>query len=187
METVRIDNIKLTQELSKHGITNRMAGIAVGHSNKYFSKQYVDRKAVEAIEKIYGIPFSAYAYDESTTESIQMVDIDYRQLDELLKSKSISLTTAGTAVGRSWNYLRTGRIRKSVTDTIEKLYGIKLEQYQMHAENPVNAEPVEIAEEPKNEEQPVIVHSRVQIDYDELYKTIYASVYEAIKMALKEI
>lgn len=192
METVRIDNKKLTKELAKHNITNRMAGIAVGHSDKYFSKQLVDKKAVETIELIYGIPFDAYAYDENSEESDQMVSINWKRLAELFKEKNIDMNTAGRAVGKSWNYLRTDKIRKSVADTIDKLYGIKLEQYQMHAENPVNAEPVEIAEEPKNEEQPkqeqpVIVHSRVQIDYDELYKTIYASVYEAIKMAMKEI
>lgn len=186
METVRIDNKKLTKELSKHGITNRMAGIAVGHSDKYFSKQLVDKKAVETIELIYGIPFDAYAYDENSEESDQMVSINWKRLSDLLKEKEIDMNVAGRAVGKSWNYLRTDKIRKSVADTIEKLYGIKLEQYQ--SEEPVQAE---IAEEPKQEEpkgqQPVIVHSRVQIDYDELYKTIYASVYKAIKMALKEI
>lgn len=187
METVRIDNKKLTKELSKHGITNRMAGIAVGHSDKYFSKQLVDKKAVETIELIYGIPFDAYAYDENSEESDQMVSINWKRLSDLLKEKGIDMNVAGRAVGKSWNYLRTDKIRKSVADTIEKLYGIELERYQ--SEEPV--EKMEIAEEPKQEEpkqeQPVIVHSRVQIDYDELYKTIYASVYEAIKMSLKEI
>lgn len=187
METVRIDNKKLTKELAKHNITNRMAGIAVGHSDKYFSKQLVDKKAVETIELIYGIPFDAYAYDENSEESDQMVSINWKRLSDLLKEKGIDMNVAGRAVGKSWNYLRTDKIRKSVADTIEKLYGIELERYQI--EEPV--EKMEIAEEPKKEEpkqeQPVIVHSRVQIDYDELYKTIYASVYEAIKMALKEI
>lgn len=187
METVRIDNKKLTKELAKHGITNQMAGIAVGHSGKYFSKQNVGRKEVETIERIYGIPYEAYAYDENSEESVQMVSINWKRLAELLRENGVDMSAAGRAVGKSWNYLRADKIRKSVADTIEKLYGIKLEQYQ--SEQPVQVE--QIAEEPKQEEskqeQPVIVHSRVQIDYDELYKTIYASVYEAIKMALKEI
>ena len=188
METVRIDNKKLTKELAKHGITNQMASIAVGHSGKYFSKQNVGRKEVETIERIYGIPYEAYAYDENSEESVQMVGINWKLLAELLKEKGIDMNVAGRAVGKSWDYLRAERIRKSVADSIEKLYGIKLEQYQ--SEQPVQVE--QTAEEPKQEEskqeqRPVIVHTRVQIDCDELYKTIYASVYEAIKMAMKEI
>lgn len=179
METIKIDNRKLTAELAKRGITSSRAGIAVGHSEKYLSRKNVDMKAVEAIERIYGIPYDAYAYDENSEQSDQTVSINWKRLAELLKEKGIDMNVAGRAVGKSWNYLRAERIRKSVADTIEKLYGIKLEQYQ--TEEPAH---VDTADEPE-EKQPVTVN--VQIDYNELYKTIYSSVYEAVKMALKEI
>lgn len=179
METVRIDNRKLADELAKRGITRSRAGIAVGHSEKYFSNQCVDKKAVEAIEKIYGIPYSAYSCIENSEESVEMVNINCKRLAELLGAKGVRMNTAGRAVGMSYNYFRNGRIRKSATDSIEQLYGIKLEQYQEGT--PTNGEEIEKAEE----KQPAVVN--VQIDYNELYKTIYSSVYEAVKMALKEI
>lgn len=98
-------------------------------------------------------------------------DVDYSRLDYLLKKRGLTAAKAGRELGFSDNYFANvkarGRITKSGAILLERVFGIKAEDYSMNEAEPVNEKPAEF-------------------DYDRLYEVIYTAVYQAVKMAWKE-
>ena len=101
------------------------------------------------------------------------IKINVKELEHELRRRGITLSEASREMGFRSNYFgnikNRGYLPKTTILLLDKLYGIKEEQYS-----------AEKKEEPKAEEKPV------EIDYDKLYEVVYSAVYQAMKMAWKE-
>lgn len=100
------------------------------------------------------------------------VKVDGTRLQTALKRRGITMRQASQEMGYADSYLsygctKAGHLLPSVVIMLEKLYGIKQEEYEVKPEATEEAKPV--------------VPS---FDMNELYKTIYTAVFNATKEAL---
>lgn len=104
----------------------------------------------------------------------EMVEVNFGKLKEQFKKRGLNSSKAGVELGYSANYFANvrarGKMSKSATILLDRVYGIKESDYVVQDEQEVKVEAIS-----------------PQIDYDKLYEVIYSAVYQATKMALKEI
>ena len=105
----------------------------------------------------------------------QMYAFNREKYKAILKKKGLSQETVALALGKSRSYGSHLVINQTFVDGLKKYYGISLEDIDAVQ---VCKEKSESNKKPKSYDH--------GIDYDQLYKCIYAAVYQAVKKALSE-
>lgn len=113
---------------------------------------------------------------------IKTIKIDGQKLKLLIAAKGMNQREASEKIGNGRSFISSacgyGCMSLKAALAIEAILGIKRSDFEI-------VEP-EIAEEPEHIENAPILASD-GIDYDRLYKIIYAAVYNATKDAWKEM
>lgn len=108
-----------------------------------------------------------------------MMPIDPERLRNELKKRGLSIGGAGIEIGYSANYMNNNLSRKNISHAgivaMEKVFNLKYDDYKPIQEAPTDYAFRDVVEAPAD-----------PIDYDRLYKTIYAAVYEAMKKVWNE-
>ena len=103
------------------------------------------------------------------------VKVDKTRFDDSLKRRGLMKTHVSIEMGYGKSNLgmmvRDGRFNPQVVVMLDKLYGIKPEEYEVKEEEP----------KPEKKEK-----KSSSLDMNELYKTIYTAVFNAMKQAWKE-
>lgn len=106
--------------------------------------------------------------------------IDTSKLMHEINVRNLSLSQVDRDTGRCITYtsraLRRGKMAVTQAILLERMYGIKRDDYEL-----VEPEPVVVVEPPKDTDKPCV------LDYDKLYNTIYAAVYAALRMNADEM
>lgn len=106
----------------------------------------------------------------------ERINIDPNKLRAELTMRNLKLRTACEAMGYSKqalnDVLKRGHIGKPMATMLDKLFNIKIDDYKLYPE-PEDAE-----------NEPILASDG--LDYEKLYKTIYAAVYNAVKQAWRD-
>ncbi len=95
------------------------------------------------------------------------------KLKDIIKSKGLTQAKMSIALGRSHAYLSNGIISNEFLKGLERYYGISGKDID-----------AKLIDGSKGSE--IVTEGPKAVDYDELYKCIYGTVYQAVKKALNE-
>lgn len=134
-----IDKDMLTQTLKNRGLTMANISVSIGRYSNYLSNAklngYIDPEAARRIEEIYGIRYEEYASrsDNSVEEHDIFWKVDSRALQEALGKRGLTMKFASMAMGYNHSYIesmaKTGAVNQGIKDKLEKMYGIRYEEY----------------------------------------------------------
>ena len=112
-----------------------------------------------------------------------MYEIDKEKFKAAMKKRGVSCKEASLALGYNENFFNNsvyckGRLNRPAIFGLKQLYNIDISEIEL-----VPDEPKEVAEAVESE-TPDAVKVCDQINYDDLYKVIYAACYAAFHQAL---
>lgn len=119
---------------------------------------------------------------------IDRVKVDRKRFDKIVRELGLTKSGISDGIGRSKNYINNcileGAFPRHAVIALESVFGIKQEDYEAKEPTEVKTADCFFLAQGMDESE---MQPKVELDWMQLYNTIYSAVYEALRKNAKEV